>query len=125
MRSMDISWLNQLMLMITLIATDDTSSKKWPRADRFGAVDASPPDQVRAHADLEVVESAFDHLQPSISVVAIGHQALIPFLEARIGFGQVGVNLFAAFQQASRTGCGNACKSAPLDTKRFSACGLT
>lgn len=81
--------------MITLIATDIQAAKNGPRADRFGAVDASPPDQVRAHADLEVVESEFDHLQPRISVVAIGHQAFI--LEARIGFGQVGVNLFAAF----------------------------
>lgn len=83
--------------MITLIATDIQAAKNGPRADRFGAVDASPPDQVRAHADLEVVESEFDHLQPRISVVAIGHQVLIQFLEARIGFGQVGVNLFAAF----------------------------
>src|SRR6478609_10720924 len=43
----------------------------------------------RAHAYLEGVEAEFGYLQPCISTRAVGHEALVQFLEVRIALRKV------------------------------------
>ena len=53
----------------------------------------------RACANLEAVESELGHLLPGIGVVAIGHQAVVQFLEVRIVLRMAVVNFVRHFHR--------------------------